>query len=121
MCYVDLDYCEVWSETARMARKQHACDACGGTIKSSEAYLVHFSAYEGSVTHDKMCFRCWIVREQFAADHGQSFQPHMLTEMLASCVDEGDKDSLRWKLVLLNVQARGRRAKARLATTGGGL
>lgn len=116
MCSIDLEPCEVWSETKRTARKLHTCDCCGGLIRPGRVYVVHFSMFHGEKTSEKMCASCLAVAEAFQADHGQRSVPSSMRELLYECVSDGDPESKRWQLHLLNMDKRlatRKRAEAR--------
>jgi hypothetical protein len=119
MCQIDLDPCEVWSEVARMARKPHDCDGCDATIAKGEAYLSHFSVFEGNRQAQACCFQCWLAREDFAQVHGATPTPGALAEMLSECIAPGDPDSARWKFWLDAMLARNRRPLAARGTKEG--
>lgn len=106
MCSIDLEECEVWSEKERRARKQHECSSCGAPIKSGSIYLVHFSIFAGNITSENMCKPCVTVRRRFAEEHGQSFTPGSLFEILEECVSEWDADSWRWRVALNRLRKR---------------
>lgn len=99
MCsFGELDPCSVWRETPHIARKEHHCGGCGGRIRPGEAYLSHFSIFEGDATSQACCFPCWVAREDFSREHdGNYFVPGMLAEVLGECVAEGDEGSQRWQ------------------------
>lgn len=69
MCGLDLEYCEVFDETKRKARKDHKCDCCGGSIVRGSTYLKHFSVFDGDITSEKICAACFEDREMFAKEH----------------------------------------------------
>lgn len=106
MCSLDLDPCAVWSETPRRARRAHECTACGVAIQPGEAYLSHFSVFEGCPSTEKMCFACWLARGQFAEAHGQSFPPSALLEQLHDCIGANDDEEDEWRPIYANVLAR---------------
>ena len=114
MCELEVDdYCAVWSEFPRMARKEHECDACGAVIPRRSAYLVHFNVYEGYPSREKSCFACWAAREEFADAHKQSCTPSSLVERLEECIEYGDEDDAkRWQPILESVLARCRAVTA---------
>lgn len=119
MCELDTgDYCQVWTESHRKARKPHRCDCCRGeTIKPGDTYLVHFNIYEGCITSEKMCAGCEADREVFAKEHGNRHPvPSSVTDYLSECIDE-DEDRIydevteeygpsRWDAVLERISAR---------------
>lgn len=87
MCSIDLEPCDLWRETPRIARKPHRCSACGAAIHPGTAYLDHFSLFEGVSSSESACFTCWLAREEFADAHGQRFPPSALADLLADCLD----------------------------------
>lgn len=113
MCSLDLEPCEVWVETPRIARKRHECDGCGVEILCGTAYLVNFHVFDGCPGGEKSCFECWLAREQFAEAHGQSFYPSMLLDQLRQCIGENDDEEDEWRSVLASVLARHRTSSGR--------
>ena len=110
MCAIDLEPCEVWRETPRMARKDHVCSCCGADIKPGSTYTDHFSIFERAASQAKLCEPCRADRDAFAEAHG-GMKPHpsCFVETLEDCIQDGDDDSeARWKPMLTNVQGRGR-------------
>lgn len=108
MCSIDLDPCDVWSETWRRARKDHACSCCGGAIASGERYVAHFSKFEEYIDTAKLCSPCHEAREEFANAHDAgSPQPGYFRELLTSCISDGDEESdAKWKPMLDAMDAR---------------
>jgi hypothetical protein len=94
MCYLDLEPATFWEEWPAAARKRHLCDACSSIISPGQPYLRHRSlgadCRDRHWNHEKMCFPCWWVRQEFADAHGQSFWPSMLLEQLRDCVADDD-------------------------------
>src|SRR5690349_424705 len=56
--YADDDAPSVYTERYRKARKEHRCDACGGTIKSGDVYSYTASLFDGSWDSATRCGRC---------------------------------------------------------------
>jgi hypothetical protein len=110
MCSIDLEPCSVWSDTVVVARKEHQCDCCDGTIRPGAEYTRHFSVFDGNPTSEKRCAPCTAMCERFRKAHGQLTTPSGMAQLLWDCVGEGDDESKRWRLELLNME---RRAKAR--------
>jgi len=110
MCYVELEPCEVWTETEtlRRARKTHRCSSCKGPIRAGEEYLVHFSIMDGEICSEKSCAACTAARSEFGDAHGGiQPTPSYLPVLLADCVAEGDAASdTRWRPMLNAVRAR---------------
>lgn len=52
------DTADVYAETRRKARKEHACTACGETISPGHTYTVIRVIYDGGVSGLKRCARC---------------------------------------------------------------
>lgn len=100
MCTVELETCDLWSETTRRARKAHRCSCCRQAIQSGQTYLVHFSVFEGEITAEKMCGRCEAFRAEFAAAHGDELipTPSYFPQMLADCIADGER--ARWEPML---------------------
>lgn len=110
MCeYDDGEYCQVWNEQQRKARKEHKCSCCGRIIRAGEKYLVHFSVYDGDATSNKMCSECERDRDTFAkAHHGFLLAPYYFPEALSGCIADGDPGSdKRWRPMLDAIEARG--------------
>jgi hypothetical protein len=118
VCYIDLEPCQVWTETQRKARKKHKCDCCGRVIKPGETYTRNFNKFDGVVSYSKGCAECIADRLTFAKAHsGQLFPPDSLKEMLEQCIyddeDDGDDDGaytdpLRWHKMLDAIRERGK-------------
>lgn len=115
MCEVAFDdYCSVWSEKPVTARKPNRCDSCGTAIQRGEAYLRHFSVFDGYSSNAALCFVCWLVRAEFNEAHGVNLHPESVLQYLEECVDDGDDDSRKWRphiVVLRNRSARARAAR----------
>lgn len=103
MCSVDLEPCEVWSETPRQARKAHRCSCCGQTIARGETYVAHFSVLQGDVTAEKLCGRCGAFRDEFSAAHGDELipTPSYFPQMLADYIADGER--ARWEPMLTTI------------------
>lgn len=89
MCEVyadDYDRCTVWAETAHLARKQHRCNACCGTIMPGTKYQRHFSVIDGYVTSEKVCADCTVVRAAYLAEHRIIGVPSRTEFELRECV-----------------------------------
>jgi hypothetical protein len=121
MCSIDLEPCDLWRETPRIARKPHHCSACGAAINPGDAYLDHFSLFEGETSSEAACYACWLAREEFADAHGQKFTPSALEGMLSECYSDLPKDrafaqerryAVRWAKSLRALKTRSRRALA---------
>jgi hypothetical protein len=104
MCVVDdNETCVVWRETARTARKPHRCHACCAPIVPGEAYLEHFSLFDDVPQAERLCFLCWLVREEFRQAHESVMTPTCLTDYLRECVaesEEGSETRARWAELL---------------------
>lgn len=85
---------------AHFKGRLHECDGCYATIKRGDPYLAHSNLFEHTWSREKLCFACWLTREQFAEAHGQSFAPHMLRDQLQQCIDENDKRGDPWRPLL---------------------
>lgn len=96
MCELFFDEpCSVWTEKTVVARKVHRCDCCGGAIVKGEAYLRHFSVFDGYLTSEKSCLPCAEMTKRFAKAHsGQAGTPGSMRPLLDDCVtaeeDEGN-------------------------------
>jgi hypothetical protein len=93
VCVINLDPCELWRETHRKARVDHACDCCEGTIERGEIYVDHFSKFDGYITAERMCVECMLVAEEFREEHSTRGNPGSMPELLESCVDEESHDT----------------------------
>lgn len=74
-----LDDCElatVFHERPHVARTPHTCTCCGGVIQSGAAYLSHFSVCDGRPASERLCFRCWWLREDYCAHSDENFTPN---------------------------------------------
>jgi len=54
----DGEYADVWRQTTRRARKEHACSACHQTIERGHLYVEHVIIGGGDVDNLKRCARC---------------------------------------------------------------
>ena len=99
MCVIDTDeYCTVWNETERKARKPHKCSCCRRQIRPGETYMTHFSIFEGVCIDGKCCADCEKDRQEFAAAHGgYRCDPGNFSQQVADCISEGDEDEARWR------------------------
>lgn len=114
MCrFGDLDPCEVWRETPRIARKTHVCDGCYAIIQPHEAYVSHFNVFEGEASHEAMCFGCWVSREEFADAHDQNFAPSNLWTFLQECIGENDDPLDEWRSHFAGMKHRYRNSPSR--------
>ena len=111
MCYIELETCEVWSETERKARKAHTCSCCRGPIAPGERYVVHFSVLDGDATSEKSCLACHAARMEFGDAHESAPQPSYFPTLLRECIVSGEGDSeAKWRPVLEAIEARRPRA-----------
>lgn len=113
MCYVEFDNeVSAYREELRKARKEHRCDGCGVRILPGEQYLSLFCVSDGEPMTSKTCKACDEIADRFAKEHhsGKPF-PDGLQEIIENCIDEGDEDSLRWKVDLDAMNARRESAK----------
>src|SRR5579872_1590933 len=66
------EYCEVWSEKIRRARKEHECSACKETIRRGDLYSYTFSVFEGSAQDAlRRCARCEIIYRSLINLHSE--------------------------------------------------
>ena len=63
MCFYLDEYCEVWRQTTRKARKPHRCYECGGTIQPGETYEYVSYIFDHSPGSYHLCNKCENVRE----------------------------------------------------------
>lgn len=118
MCeiYDDGDYCTIWNERERKARKPHRCSCCRSTIQPGTVYIVHFSLFDGDATSEKMCVECVADRQAFADAHGGIlFNPGSFLLRLSDCISEGDEDDRRWVGMLDGIQRKRDAARSRAA------
>lgn len=115
MCDLELERAAVWRETPRRARREHRCDGCCCVIRPGDAYLSHFSIFDGEAHGEAMCFPCWFAREAFAELHGAHMNPDYLWESIQDCIAEnGDDDPDGWRGLLASIKRRYRRSPTRL-------
>jgi len=114
MCTVEYDnYCSVWREEFRKARKEHYCDTCGATIHPGDRYLSLFAISDGERCVEKQCEACQVIAERFAREHNvEAPFPSSLLPFLDNCVDHGDEDSQRWRVACDEIRERNRVARA---------
>jgi len=124
MCVIDFDeYCTIWNETERTARKQHKCSSCGGRIQPGEKYVDHFDVFEGEANHEKCCMACDVDRKEFGKAHEVSLGPGGWREYLDECIAEDSEydsdtdeyrpgeDAKRWIAMRERLKERRQRAK----------
>ncbi len=93
MCEMFSEYCAVWRETHRKARKDHKCDCCGALIRAGERYMVVASVFEGQASSEKQCLSCTLAIVEFADRPGHmKWMPSGFRHVLEDCVD-GDPKS----------------------------
>jgi hypothetical protein len=112
MCQLDLEAAPVWRETPRRARKPHRCSACLTVIVVGEPHLEHFSVF-GDANYERLCFACWLVREEFRLAHHTSALPSTLRDRLDECVAEECRESeggARWAELVAQLRERRRAA-----------
>lgn len=109
MCELDLEPCEVWSETPRRAAKEHVCGGCRQVIRKGDAYLSHFHVFEGEASTERLCFVCWWVRKLFARTHGYA-APSALYELIQDCIADGED---AWRDEMAVIKRRYRTSDAR--------
>lgn len=98
MCDIDLEQCDVFRETPRVARKAHRCSSCGARIAPREAYLDHFSNGDGPCA-EAMCFACWCAREEFMEGGHPLFNPSALHDLVSGCIEDEETER-RWRPLL---------------------
>lgn len=116
---IDAATCDTWSETPRMARKEHRCSCCRGTIAQGTPYVAHFNVYDGDASYQKMCAPCWFAREDFGQAHQQWVTPSYLAEALHECFGEESReywedDDRRWRQHYAGILIRRRAANRSL-------
>jgi hypothetical protein len=75
MCSIDYDVASVYSETDRIARKEHICCECSRIIEKKEKYRHVFGVWVGKVSIFKTCSNClkpqeWLKKECGGFLHG---------------------------------------------------
>ena len=115
MCFIEIDdVCEVWKETPRRARKQHACTCCYRPILIGEKYVDHFDVFEGRPEKCKLCSECEKDRAEFGDAHnGTILHPGSMLEYLEQCVgdnydDDGetaDDETQKWERMIERIEA----------------
>jgi hypothetical protein len=65
--YGDGDYCAVYDEEWRAARKDHVCSACDETIAAGHRYHRTFTVFEGLPGVTLRCERCQAIFEHLNA------------------------------------------------------
>jgi len=65
MCDCDAPAC--WTEQYPVARKEHRCCECGGTIKPGEKYKLFSGVWNGRGASYKTCMTCQAVRKEWIA------------------------------------------------------
>jgi hypothetical protein len=120
MCNIDLEPCEVWSETWRNAAKPHKCDCCHGPIVMGSRYVKFFMLFDGDPRSEKMCELCAKAMGEFAAHDGHmKTMPSGFDDLLIECIHDGDgvtidendnevfdKETVRWKAMRDDIKAR---------------
>lgn len=62
-CYCDYEYPEFFSSYIQTARKEHRCGECGCTIQPGEKYEYVCGKWDGCVSVEKTCERCYDLRK----------------------------------------------------------
>lgn len=57
----DAEPSDVWTETTRRARKEHACSACRETIRRGDLYVRHVCIFERRPSVALRCLRCDVM------------------------------------------------------------
>lgn len=105
MCNLDIDPCEVWSETEiQKARKEHRCDCCGGTIAIGTRYKRIFMVNDGYASNETECAACSLMMVLFKAVHHQWMSPSGMREVLQECFAEDSFFDDRDERVPLSVE-----------------
>jgi hypothetical protein len=123
VCQVDYgdEPCRVWEEHwIKRSRKEHTCDTCHAPIPAGSRYFSLFLVtYDGDACQEAQCEACEKIADRFAKEHevGKP-SPASLCDYLDGCVDSGDADSERWKVVVAEIEDR--RAAARVVKVAAG-
>lgn len=83
-CSVDVDvFPELYDESLKTARKQHACCECRRTIEPKEKYQVITGKWEGEWATFKTCLGCSRIRSRFCPG---GFEFGSLAEQIEECI-----------------------------------
>lgn len=61
-------FCEVYTRRTPVARKPHACCACGETIRPGDRYLDLTTIHRGDLRAYKRCLRCDAIHVHLVAN-----------------------------------------------------
>ena len=113
MCAIEFDeYCSIWREAERKARKQHKCNSCWCRIEIGELYIEHFDIFQGQTNREKCCMPCDVDRQEFSKAHSVMLGPMSWPEFLWECLAEGDdEDAQKWKSAADRLRERREMAK----------
>lgn len=119
MCdfYAD-EVADIWRVREVRARKSYSCLCCRGSIAVGKQYQYTFTLFDGEVYQERLCLPCARVQKAFGEEHRYYPGGNELVESLQQCVDEGDDDSKRWRLMLYRIGARRRAAFQRSEVDG---
>lgn len=107
MCSLDLDPCDLWSETRiGRARKEHRCDCCGGPICVGSPYTRIFMVAEGYASTETECDGCSLIAVLFKAAHRMRPNPSSLYDMLSECFDEDSFFNEEDERIPVSIEAR---------------
>lgn len=118
MCEIDTgDYCEVWRQSLRRARKPRSCDCCGADIRPGSTYRYTFSVFDGNADTCFACLTCDKAMKKFGEAHKMTPHPTAFVEYLQNCIDEKDPGYERWQRVLRSVLKRASAARLQKAAS----
>lgn len=59
----DGEYCSVYAESERVARKATKCSACDAPIVAGEKYSYTFIVFDGEKSQIRRCARCQVIHK----------------------------------------------------------
>jgi hypothetical protein len=65
------DYCTVWNEDTRRARKEHVCVECREPIRKGELHQYVSSLFDGSWSSHRTCLLCVEIGDHFSCGRGR--------------------------------------------------
>lgn len=97
---------DLWVHRYPKARKEHRCEACGGTIKPGRRYLSLFTLFDGSGSTVKCCLPCERIGRKFAEVHRMTPHPSALVDSLQECIEEEPLSAGKWRPMLRAIRNR---------------
>ena len=112
MCAFEPDgQCEVWRESAHLARKQHRCSSCRCVVSSGEPYSSIFTVYEKEPATTKLCFVCWGYGHEFMGEHGSRYANTYAS--IQECLDGADRGS-KWRIAMAAMKRNSRNTRRKV-------